>query len=220
MADGDGDDELAMEMEALSYTYPEIEIEVFEPSNSACTEAGPAAAAAVRIDLRPRAARQAFVAAALRLTAPRGYPAASPPIIELREPRGLGDAREAALLARLAAEARDLIGSPCLGQLIELCQDLLSDANAPEGPCAICLSVMEPGPDDPEESSNRDGCTVAAPPALARLPCYHTFHTPCFERWWAFEQASCAAQQRELAARTGATAAAALAQAARPNPPS
>jgi hypothetical protein len=149
MADGDGDDELAMEMEALSYTYPEIEIEVFEPSNSACTEAGPAAAAAVRIDLRPRAARQAFVAAALRLTAPRGYPAASPPIIELREPRGLGDAREAALLARLAAEARDLIGSPCLGQLIELCQDLLSDANAPEGAHAWVTSssaVARPRP--------------------------------------------------------------------------
>jgi hypothetical protein len=130
MANGNGEDELAMEVEALSYTYPEIEIEMFEPSNSVGTEASPAAAAALRIDLRPRAARQAFVAAALRLMAPRGCPTASPRGIE---PQGLGDAREAALLARLAAEAQDLIAGPCLGQLIELCQDLLSDANAPEG---------------------------------------------------------------------------------------
>ncbi|KIZ01222.1 hypothetical protein MNEG_6737 [Monoraphidium neglectum] len=155
MANGNGEDELAMEVEALSYTYPEIEIEMFEPSNSVGTEASPAAAAALRIDLRPRAARQAFVAAALRLMAPRGCPTASPRGIE---PQGLGDAREAALLARLAAEAQDLIAGPCLGQLIELCQDLLSDANAPEGHCAICLFEMEPGPDDPEDSSSCDGC--------------------------------------------------------------
>lgn len=108
-----------MELEALSYTYPELK----QLDNERT----------LLIDLQPRSARQAFVAASLQLRIPDGYPESAAPIIELREPKGLGDRWEAELLRRLEAEAADLVGGPALGQLVELCQDLLFEFNAPDG---------------------------------------------------------------------------------------
>ena len=121
-----------MELEALRFTYPEIHIDDGGGGGGGDDAGLAGAAAAASIALRPRCARQDFVSATLRLSAPRGYPAASPSI-ELCEPKGLGDARAAALLARLQAEAAEHVGGPCLGQLIELCQEGLTEANAPEG---------------------------------------------------------------------------------------
>lgn len=137
------DDDLAMELEALRYTYPEIQIEegpALAAADDGAADAGaagaaPSPAASASIALRPRGARQAFVSATLHLAAPAGYPATSPSI-QLLDPRGLGDARAAALLARLNAEAADLAGGPCLGALVEACQDGLTEANAPEGAAA------------------------------------------------------------------------------------
>ncbi|KAI8476499.1 MAG: hypothetical protein J3K34DRAFT_516635, partial [Monoraphidium minutum] len=161
---------------------------------------------------------------ALRYTYPeiqideRPQAAAPAESIELRDARGLGDGRRASAAARLEAEAAEHAGGPCLGQLVELCLDILTEYNCPEGPCAICLGDMAPAAGDADTDcdccgdSDRGGGGGAAPPALSRLPCYHAFHTACFARWWGHEQLSYVQRERQLAAQTGATAAAALAQ--------
>ncbi|GBF90138.1 hypothetical protein Rsub_03271 [Raphidocelis subcapitata] len=233
-------EEIAAELEALSFTYPELRTadgrgggggNDCDPALPPPPDVADAVAGGLCIDLAPRGARQAFVSARLWLGLPPGYPHA-PAAVALREARGIGDARAAALLRALGAEAAALVGQPALGRLIELCEELLNAANAPEGPCVICLSEMatstaeaplaevqqqqqqqEEGEERPEGRPSGERRRRAAPaPALARLPCYHAFHTACFERWWAHEQRSCAEQQAELEARTGATAAAGLAR--------
>ncbi len=114
-----------MELEAVRHTYPELQ--------DAPADGGAAAAApAVQIDLAPRNARQAFIAARLRVGLGGGYPAAAA-AVELLEPRGLGDAREAEALRRLGAEAAELAGGPAVGRLVELCEELLTEFNSPEG---------------------------------------------------------------------------------------
>lgn len=117
MADEAAAEEIAAELEALSFTYPELT---------------GTAAGGLCIDLAPRGARQAFVSARLGLALPERYPAA-PATVALRDARGLGDARAAALVRALEAEAGALAGGPALGRLVELCEDLLTEVNAPEG---------------------------------------------------------------------------------------
>jgi hypothetical protein len=121
------DEELAAELEALAFTYPEL---APDASEGACA----GAAAAYAIDLVPRSVPppRRFVAARLRLATPPGYPEA-PACAELRDARGLGDARREGLLARLSEEAAALAGGPALGRLVELCEELLGELNAPEG---------------------------------------------------------------------------------------
>jgi len=117
----DEDDEVAMELEAVRYTYPELQTDDGSPHP------------AVAIDLAPRNARQAFVSARLWLGLGGGYPAAGPAVVRLRDARGLGDARAAEVVARLRGEAAELEGGPAVGRLVELCEELLSEFNAPEG---------------------------------------------------------------------------------------
>jgi hypothetical protein len=135
-------DEVAAELEALSFMYPELASDASsgdDDGSSGGAAAAGARAPAYSIDLGPRGAPppRRFVAARLRLAAPAGYPSA-PARVALRDVRGLGDARRAGLLARLEAEASELAGGPALGRLVELCEQLLGELNAPEGGGAVC----------------------------------------------------------------------------------
>ena len=77
---------------------------------------------------------------------------------------GLGDAREAALLQRLQADAAESAGSMMLGMLCEAARDQLTLMNRPEGDCIFCLSPLCEEP------------AAAAESVLLKLPCYHCFH--------------------------------------------
>lgn len=115
MADG-GDGEVETEMEAVRYTYPELQDGPGTASGERAAAPGAAAAACsisgrwLHIDLQPRAARQAFVRGRLALRLGGGYPG-EPASPRLGEAKGLGDARQAAvLLALRCGRARVVAG--------------------------------------------------------------------------------------------------------------
>jgi len=188
------DDELlAAELEALAFTYEDLTATASDDGGG-----GGVRVQRVSMHLRPRGAAADgaahFVEATLELAVSSGYPAA-PPAAALRAPRGLGEQREAALLALLADEAAALGGEMVLGHLFETALDFLSAHDAPE-PGAVCCFCMEP---------------AAPAPACVRLPCFHCFHSACFATWYAWSQIDMAAAEAELTARTGETSAARLA---------
>ncbi|WIA13968.1 hypothetical protein OEZ85_002536 [Tetradesmus obliquus] len=94
-----------------------------------------------------------------------------------------------------------MIGEMMLGQLFESCRDWLNDHNWPEGPCIFCLEELCPA-----------GSSSSSDQPYMRLPCFHAFHQNCFGDWWCWQQQALSEQQQQLEQRTGATAAAALAQ--------
>ena len=109
-----------------------------------------------------------FCDARLTLAAPEGYPTCAAPIaVSLSHVRGLGDARRAALLAGLAAEAGALAGDAALGTLIEAGLDGVTALNAPEGDCPLCLGPLLPGG---EGGAGGDAAAAAVAAVMAGAP--------------------------------------------------
>ena len=123
----------------------------------------------VSIAVAPRGAPEAatFVAATLTLACGTSYPA-SPPAVSLTDVKGMGAAREAALLARLAGVAGGAAGDAALAVVADAALDALTDDPGPSGDCPMCL--------DPLKGGGR---------ALVRLACWHGIHLECAAAWWA-----------------------------------
>jgi hypothetical protein len=154
------DDLLAAELEALAFTYDDcLTVAASDGEGGGCRR--------VSMPLRPRGAAldgaAHFVEATLELEVRGGYPA-TPPAAALRAPRGLGEQREAALRALLAAEAAALSGEQVLGHLFETALDFLSAHDGPE-PGAACCFCMEQGRRPP--ASACPASTASTPPAWA-----------------------------------------------------
>ena len=70
------------------------------------------------------------------------------------------------------------------------------------GSCAVCLEPLTRPPDAANSSSSS--------PLLAKLPCFHCYHQPCFVGWWSWQQHELVQQERALEQRAGTAAAALL----------
>jgi len=136
------------------------------------------------VQLAPRTAgdhHEQFVRCELVLEVPLSYPAAQVQVV-LGSCRGLAEEQVAALLQTLTVKAESLLGEETLFMLVEAAQEALTALNIPVGDCAICLRELgemagAPGPDMLGASSDS---------ALARTPCFHTFHSSCLANfWWA-----------------------------------
>ena len=107
---------------------------------------------AVRVLLEPRGCHRSasrFVRAELVLECTAEYPGEggeeNPVAASLAAPKGLGDARRAALLSRVRAAVAEVSasGELCvLGSLIEAALEALTEINMPEGDCPICLEAL------------------------------------------------------------------------------
>ena len=176
----DSSAEVAAEVEALWYTYGEAE----------CSEQPPITAheghesRVFHISAHPLTGEDAqsrFLEATLRLTVPPDYPHASPPIVELLDAKGIGDARQRELTQLLKSEAEGLRGELCLGHLVETARAWMTEHNVPEGACAFCLADM--GADAAQQSrgqlqhqQQQQQQQGAGENGLVRLPCFHAFH--------------------------------------------
>ena len=103
----------------------------------------------------------------------------------------------------------------------QVAKDFMTRENTPDTPCAFCLDNLAASSNgattpllagsrqeaDEKLAESREG---TAPSLLLQLPCFHTFHTFCFERWWVWQQADWGRQEREMVAHTGATSVATL----------
>ena len=196
--DGDADDNCAalcaMELEALDATYGggELGSGVGAGNGDASASAPPAppfftlvhpSPPTIAVHLTPRGVGpgSCFCEARLTLAAPEGYPACSTPVsVSLSRVRGLGDARQGALLAALASEAAALVGDAALGTLIEAGLDGVTRLNAPEGACPLCLDplvVRLGGGGGGEGGSAAPAPSAGDPPkGLLKLACYHCLH--------------------------------------------
>jgi E3 ubiquitin-protein ligase RNF25 len=205
------EDDLGIELEALRATYDGL----------AAARRGGGALVGLRLEPRGAAARleggetapnkhQAFVAAALELDVPPGYPA-DPPGVALADVRGLPVAAAAAILSALRDEAAALAGEPfSLGTVIESALALITEADRPDGDCSFCL---QPLAGDNEGGDGVDGGGIdSGAPAFAVLPCWHSFHRCCAAAWFAWEQARLAEVERTTTAELGPLAAARLAE--------
>ena len=77
---------------------------------------------------------------------------------------GMSDKRIEAVLSRLQAEAKGLLGEMMLGSLIEAAKEAMTEINQPEGHCIICLEQLVQEGTTPNQHT------------LLRLPCYHSYH--------------------------------------------
>ncbi len=82
-----------------------------------------------------------FCRCTLVVSAAPDYPR-SVPALALAEPRGLDDARQAAVLAAARAAAEALDGEPCLAVLCDAAAEALTRCNVPDGDCVICLAPL------------------------------------------------------------------------------
>lgn len=85
---------------------------------------------------------------------------------------GLGDDRAEQVLEALQNEAGSLVGEMMLGQLVESAEELLTERNAPEGDCALCMEPFQTA----SSSASAEPPGSGKNEALAKLPCYHCFH--------------------------------------------
>lgn len=69
----------------------------------------------------------------------------------------------------LLREAQGMAGELMLGHLCETAKSLLTDLNAPEGDCAICLEPLVQPP----------GSNLS--PFVRKLPCFHCLHRSAFK---------------------------------------
>ena len=168
----------------------------------------------VRALLHPRGASSSasrFVRAELVLECSKEYPSAGErrdagegeekPLVaaSLSAPKGLGDKRRASLLSRVRAALVEVSasGELCvLGSLIEAALEAITEVNAPEGDCAICLSsLLAPSPSPSSSSSGGaegaaegGGANENGPADANRLvklgECFHCLHLSCAARWW------------------------------------
>ncbi|KAK9802028.1 hypothetical protein WJX73_003573 [Symbiochloris irregularis] len=176
------------EIEALQAQYSDtIELRTQEGSLEVSFE--------VRPELSSEGS-QNFVQLRLTLKLPSGYPD-EPPSVIVTHSKGLAKQRLDTLQARLKEESVQLQGDPMLGQLYEAAKATLTELNAPEGTCVLCLESLD-APADTRE------------PVL--LPCYHCYHWPCFKSWWRWEQRDRRARHSQLLTDLGANAAAELAK--------
>ncbi|CAL8471319.1 g10861 [Coccomyxa elongata] len=134
-----------------------------------------------------------YVRAELMIFVGKKYPDEVPEI-ELRNAKGLGDARVAQLLSRLRQEAQESVGNMVLGLVIETARDVLTGMNNPEGDCIFCMNSLS---DEASTSDSRE---------LTKLPCYHCFHLDCFARWWRWEQRSLHTKRKRIIEELSAAA--------------
>ncbi len=76
----------------------------------------------------------------------------------------MSDTRIDAVMTRLQAETKGLLGEMMLGSLIEAAKDAMTEMNQPEGHCIFCLEQFVPEGISPNQTP------------LLRLPCYHCYH--------------------------------------------
>uniref|UniRef100_A0A3P9HI24 E3 ubiquitin-protein ligase RNF25 n=1 Tax=Oryzias latipes TaxID=8090 RepID=A0A3P9HI24_ORYLA len=120
-----------------------------------------------------------FVRLTLTLTLDQQYPC-SPPVISIRNPRGLSDDKLSSVQACLQLEAASCLGSPVLYQLIEKAKEILTESNIPHGNCVICLYDFKEGE------------------AFTKTSCYHYFHSHCLGRYVRHSEAELQQREREL----------------------
>ncbi|KAI5077188.1 hypothetical protein GOP47_0007012 [Adiantum capillus-veneris] len=100
------------------------------------------------------------------------YPSV-PPMLELKDTKGLEDGKVSRLLSELRELADELTSNPMLVAICEKALDRLTEMNQPDGNCCFC---MEPLVMENEVSNLR--------PFMKLLSCFHCFHSECFIRWW------------------------------------
>lgn len=127
------------------------------------------------VRLQPRTAddiSQQFVEAVLVVKANAQYPH-EPPMLELKDTKGLEEEKIAHLLSELQDLADELTFNPMLVAICEAALDRLTDMNQPDGNCCFCMFplVME------DETSELR-------PFMKLMSCFHCFHSDCFGRWW------------------------------------
>eukprot|EP00232_Nephroselmis_pyriformis_P001630 CAMPEP_0182905342 /NCGR_PEP_ID=MMETSP0034_2-20130328/32876_1 /TAXON_ID=156128 /ORGANISM="Nephroselmis pyriformis, Strain CCMP717" /LENGTH=263 /DNA_ID=CAMNT_0025040745 /DNA_START=138 /DNA_END=926 /DNA_ORIENTATION=+ len=144
----------------------------------------------VSIALAPSAEEIAnqFVQMTLHLRGGEQYPNECP-AIEIRQPKGLGDARHAALLGQLRAHAEECRGMPMMASITQVAQDLLTDINSPEGDCPFCIMPIV----DAGGGSSRGHMKL--------LECFHCAHSDCFAEWWHWEQSRLGREHEEAVAQ-------------------
>eukprot|EP00250_Pteridium_aquilinum_P012255 c20602_g1_i1 orf=188-1345(+) len=127
------------------------------------------------VRLQPRTAydiSQQYVEAVLVIKASAQYPR-KPPVLELKDTKGLEEGKVALLVSELDDLANELICNPMLVAICEAALDRLTEMNQPDGNCCFC---MEPLVMEDESSEPR--------PFMKLLSCFHCFHSDCFGRWW------------------------------------
>ncbi len=151
------------EVEALRYTYgEELSIGI---EGDTCT---------LQITVQPHTGGDSsvqFVEARLQLLVDSSYPTCGPSI-SVMDAKGMDDARVRALWQHLQQEAELACGELVLGHLIELAKDHLTASNVPDGACMICLDDMVA-----DAAASTSGSDAEGAAALAKLPCFHAFHT-------------------------------------------
>lgn len=157
------------------------------PPDARC--AAPVARAAIPLAPRSASALGRWISGWLEVSVPRAYPSV-PAGVRFVGLRGAPEAAVRSALARLRAEAAELVGAPQLGALLALGQELGEELDRPSGTCPICLEPLE---------------ADAAPDAPSRpvpLPCCHGFHAACILAAWR-AQAQGADGRRDAPGREG-----------------
>lgn len=92
------------------------------------------------------------------------YPS-TPPVLSVRNPRGLDDSAVSGLIKQMNIKCEEYIGCPVFFELIELGREFLTQRNVPVCQCIICLNNIQE--DD----------------VFMKTDCLHFFHKHCLGRY-------------------------------------
>lgn len=136
-----------------------------------------------------------YVQFTLNLLIGKGYPHTPDMRVTVDQQKGLDCLTECRLQDRLAERLREdvLVGDmhgcgssivPMVFYAVELAQEY----NAPHGACVFCL----------EDLNGSDGGDHHGKGVTKLDPCFHCFHTMCFQRWYAWKQQDIRRKVNEL----------------------
>ena len=152
-------EELSEELEALTAILDEDTVEIVSDETSRPTE--------ICVKLTPLTASEQekqYVSLELVVKISESYPL-SPPLLGVKNPRGLEDDAVATLLSEMAERCEDYKGCPVMFELIEMGREFLTARNVPVVRCIICLNNIQ------EEDQ------------FMKTECLHFFHKHCLGRY-------------------------------------
>ena len=152
-------EELSEEIEALTAILDEDTVDIVSDESSRPTE--------ICVKLTPLTASEQekqYVSLELVVKISESYPL-SPPLLGVKNPRGLEDDAVESLLSEMAERCEDYIGCPVMFELIEMGREFLTARNVPVVRCIICLNNIQ------EEDQ------------FMKTECLHFFHKHCLGRY-------------------------------------
>jgi len=152
-------EELSEELEALTAILDEDTVDIVSDESSRPTE--------ICVKLTPLTASEQekqYVSLELVVKISESYPS-SPPLLGVKNPRGLEDDAVESLLSEMAERCEDYKGCPVMFELIEMGREFLTARNVPVVRCIICLNNIQ------EEDQ------------FMKTECLHFFHKHCLGRY-------------------------------------